>query len=91
MTTTLRYHSDMLYPTIPCVGCGYCCRKAPCARASSNQAPCVELVEVDGIWRCGKFLRLDGEAKRIFMEDLGIGAGCCSPLNTDRRKYMGRT
>jgi hypothetical protein len=81
-----------LYPgSRPCVGCGYCCRKGPCAFAPSDTPPCPELVEVDGGWRCGKVLRLDGEARKILMDELSIGAGCCSPLNTDRRKYLERT
>lgn len=80
-----------LYPgSRPCVGCGYCCRKAPCAFSPSDTPPCPELIEVDGRWRCGKVLRLDGAAREILMDELAVGAGCCSPLNSDRRKYLER-
>ena len=81
-----------LYPgSRPCVGCGFCCRKAPCILASSSQPPCSDLVEVDGRWRCGKVQDAHPEARSILLAELAIGAGCCSPLNSDRHRYRPRT
>jgi hypothetical protein len=33
-------------------------------------------------------LRSHPEARAILLEELAVGAGCCSPLNSDRRKYL---
>jgi hypothetical protein len=82
--------------TRPCVGCGYCCKKAVCvgglAHGSSNES-CDFLIFKDGRYWCRLALELmesgdeDERAKVLF--DLGIGVGCCSPLNSERRKYGG--
>jgi hypothetical protein len=73
-----------------CVGCGYCCRKAPCAVANR--------VYGNGLTECPA-LSWDEDQKRYFCElcliptqmgvdfkkELSVGEGCCSPLfNTER-------
>ena len=70
-----------------CVGCGYCCREAPCSLAQAEgitEAPC-PLLEWDGTkWRCSRMLR--GPDAEDWKEYLYTGEGCCSSLNSDRLK-----
>jgi len=73
----------------PCVGCGFCCRKASCFSARD-----LDLVEAG---QCTA-LRWDGKKYRCaimeevslrglqFRLQLGAGKGCGSALNTDRQK-----
>jgi len=70
----------------PCVGCGYCCRKAPCVLGEG--VPCVELVERDGRWWCGLVLAATGEDREMIELDLFIGDGCCSSFNSDRQRRL---
>jgi hypothetical protein len=76
----------------PCVGCGYCCRKVRCYIGTLMHGPgnnCPSLVWSGERWRCQ--LVLDHEELKTdprISYDLHIGEGCCSPLNTDRRKYL---
>jgi hypothetical protein len=71
---------------LPCVGCGYCCAKVQCAWSLAkygSEKLCPELYW-DGTqakWRC---MAADNPE---LAKEVGIGAGCCSPLNTERRKY----
>jgi hypothetical protein len=69
-----------------CIGCGYCCRAAPCVRKPYTQE-CVYL-SFDGKRYWCERCRLPGEEGRKHREDLSVGAGCCSPLNSDRRKML---
>ena len=69
-----------------CVGCGYCCRQAPCALANRIY---------DAVDKCPALI---WDGKRYWCkiiqhpiigpkhkEELAIGAGCCSPMfNQDR-------
>lgn len=69
-----------------CIGCGFCCRQAPCTLAlawfGSDIDKCPALVWDGARWRCK--LALDGvEGAK---ENLFIGAGCCSGLNTYQRE-----
>ena len=71
-----------------CVGCGMCCRKAPCSgavRIYGNVTDCPAL-EYDGKEKryfCS-LMRLPGKLGKAYREELGAGTGCCSSLNTDR-------
>lgn len=77
----------------PCVGCGYCCKEAMCitgriaALRKGKLETLLQAVEV-----C-PFLYHDGErylcelAEEMSFE-LCIGAGCCSPLNTNRQAML---
>lgn len=77
-----------------CVGCGYCCMKAPCV-ASSRLYPgvkyCPQLVWSDDL---GRYLchlsMLPGAVGERYRNELSIGAGCCSSLNTWRRDVRRR-
>lgn len=79
-----------LYPGAqPCLRSGYCCKKATCMAGILHGAAPVGcsflLGDQPGNYRC-----LLVERQIVTPEDLAIGAGCCSPLNTDRiaaRKY----
>ena len=72
-----------------CVGCGYCCRKAPCAVASRVYGPvteCPGLIydQTEKRYYCD-LCRKPGKIGERYREELAVGAGCCSPLfNTDR-------
>jgi len=71
----------------PCVGCGYCCRKAICVlgmkiadlegKPTDNGCPYLYL---EGIYRC-ELAKNEAYCKELF-----IGEGCCCSLNTDRLK-----
>ena len=78
----------------PCVGCGYCCKKATCglgATIHGAQVPCPSLVFEDGRYWCGEVLTAErtnrSEAEKL-KSWLYIGVGCCSPLNSDRWPYL---
>jgi hypothetical protein len=83
------------YQPVPCVGCGFCCRQAKCTHALHHayrlgygrlglEEDCPFLVFRDGRHWCG--LVLD---EAVDTEDLWIGEGCCSSLNSERAKYAG--
>jgi len=66
----------------------YCCRKVPCVAAVRIHGPverCPELNYHDGRWWCGLIERAKGALRDRYVEDMAIGAGCCSSLfNQDR-------
>ena len=72
-----------------CVGCGRCCRKAPCAVASRvfgpvNECPALVYDYEEKRYYC-ELCRKPGELGERYREELAVGAGCCSALfNTDR-------
>lgn len=70
-----------------CVRSGYCCKAAPCPFGKWNpeRTQCAHLVgEGPGHYACGIYDEIVGqEASAEFGP--AFGAGCCSPLNTDRR------
>lgn len=61
-----------------CIGCGYCCRKAPCVigATSAVDGVCSHLHWNGECWRCDM-----AESHRT---SLAIGEGCCSSMNTYR-------
>lgn len=76
-----------------CVGCGYCCKKAPCAAAASrgrvsDAGECLELQHDGERYRCGFIIEPPAEGGDWWRSQLAIGAGCCSSLNTERKKYL---
>jgi len=83
-----------------CVGCGYCCKKAPCAIAVElfrlrPQDHCPALVHHDGRYWCSLVENAKPEDQKRIKEDMAIGAGCSSSLlNTVRddqvKKMEGR-
>jgi len=68
-----------------CVGCGYCCKKATCVIGQMHYktpwlgTKCPGLYRAKGRYWCA--------LAALNPEGLAIGAGCCCPLNTDRRAY----
>ena len=76
-----------------CVGCGYCCRKTPCGvvlgRPGGRKVPrmyedgqaCPEL-RWDGKRYFCQLVLANPDMKHL----LAIGEGCCSSLNSDRKK-----
>ena len=67
----------------PCTGCGFCCRKAQCVLSVHKygvQPVCPALVKVGNRYIC--------KLAELYREALAIGAGCCSPLNSDRRSMQ---
>lgn len=84
-----------------CVGSGYCCKKGPCGLAVARGHDmkhwleggkgCPDLVEKDGRYWCGLYLRAAGPKKAKIKYELAIGEGCCSSLfNTEREKILRR-
>ena len=73
-----------------CIGSGYCCWKAPCMLAQRVHGPvsgpCPSLVFDKGRHWCGEVLKADEDDKLKIIDNLAIGAGCCSSLNSWRRE-----
>ena len=72
--------------TKPCIRCGYCCRTATCHIGLSHGAQPTNCMFLTGK-RPGEYSCLLAE-KEVYPDirmHLGIGSGCCSPLNTDRK------
>lgn len=73
-----------------CVGCGYCCKKAPCTaafqldRVKGNE--CLELSFDGKKYRCGLIENPPYHDMLWWKSRLGIGAGCSSSLNSDRKR-----
>lgn len=73
-----------------CLGCGYCCSKAPCLvgqAAYGPVVPCPGLVFKDGRFWCREVLAAEGDEEQWEQTSSsvgGIGAGCCSGLNSAR-------
>lgn len=74
------------YQAIECVGCGYCCETATCSLGvfyGSRSSPCDFLIFEDRRYWCRLFL-----AGAEGSDQLYIGAGCCSSLNSKRQDYI---
>lgn len=79
MDEKIKYHS--------CVGCGYCCRKAPCSvamRIFGNSIKECPALMWDGSKYFCELCKKDGYLGEKYRKELYIGEGCCSPLNSDR-------
>lgn len=74
---------------VPCIRCGYCCRRYPCGFGtwSREKGGCAELVEnLDGTCSCGAYGRIMSGEDLSWTVSPAFGAGCCSPMNGDRRE-----
>ncbi len=74
-----------------CVNCGFCCRLAPCGWGevtSPTDRACRFLIPGTrpGRWLCGKYNEIVGQPTSEFSP--AFGAGCCSNLNSYRRKII---
>lgn len=83
------------YDPDPCVGCGFCCFQAKCT-ASMRLYPntkeiCPQLIwdETEQRYFCG-LAQFPGPLGDLYKEELYIGAGCCSNLNSWRKDVKNR-
>jgi len=67
-----------------CLRSGYCCKKATCVAGHANGAPAVGCTFLKGTKPGEYSCQLVAEGK-VSHDDLAIGGGCCSPMNTDHR------
>lgn len=91
----LRLRTLQDLPPRPCLGSGFCCKQALCGvgvtRHGLREGPCPSLVDRDGRHYCGEVLAAQG-LDRVHLERiLYIGAGCCSPLNSDRARMVAQS
>ena len=76
--------------TSECIGCGFCCRRAPCPLSSYaglwSEEGCSALSwsEDEHRWVCELVSKAEGARRQEVESILSIGAGCCSNLNTYR-------
>lgn len=78
-----------LYPGAkPCINSGYCCKQMPCQfgeATSEKDRACKFLEPADGgKFVCGIYEEIIGSPG--WKNSPAFGAGCCSPLNSDRLK-----
>ena len=73
-------------PASPCMRSGFCCKQAPCPfgewDAAKSQCRFLE-GDTPGGYACGKYDEILGQQGAELCP--AFGAGCGSPLNTDRR------
>ena len=79
-------------PVMECVGCGYCCLKAPCAIGAhfhrikpGDRCPSLRWLEAERRYVCRLPFR-----DRKYYDLLGIGEGCSSSLNDWRKDVKER-
>lgn len=81
--------------TSKCVGCGFCCIKAPCV-AASRLYPAAEICpqllwdDEKNRYFCG-LMSLPGNLGLEYRKELYAGAGCCMNLNDWRQDVKKRT
>jgi len=76
-------------PDIPCVRCGYCCKKSTCPLGMQfGSTP--ENCEFLGGSRPGSYFCqiVAGGTVHNARTMVAIGEGCCQPLNSDRKIAM---
>lgn len=81
--------------TKECVGCGFCCIKAPCVaalRLYPGATICPQLIwdEEKNRYICG-LMTLPGNLGLEYQKELAAGAGCCMNLNDWRKDIKKRT
>lgn len=66
-----------------CVHSGYCCRVRPCQFGESlpDKPQCKHLTADN---KCGIYERIIALPTNNWYAEPAFGAGCCSPLNSDR-------
>ena len=79
-------------PVKQCVGCGFCCRQAPCAMAlriyGRTLTKCPELVYHDSRWRCRAVEHAQGPLYDRYVDDVASGGGCSSTMFIEDRRYI---
>lgn len=79
-----------------CIGCGYCCTKAPCPTSikllGANIIKCSFLYWENGRHWCSLITNTEKKVSNRYRMDLAIGAGCSSSMfNTFRKELKDRT
>lgn len=72
----------------PCVRSGYCCKKSPCQFGQWNEEKhqCDHLGIENGQYKCNIIDEII--TKPGWEINPAFGAGCCSPLNSDRLRIL---
>ena len=87
-----EYRSNPSLIGSPCIGCGYCCKKARCWVSlhinGTDKRPCPSLVFKDGRYWCEIVQTAVGEDKEKIINELAIGGGCSSALFNSHREAM---
>lgn len=77
-----------LYPGAkPCLRSGFCCKQAPCGfgQWNADKTACTHLVgDGPGAYACVIADKIMEDPTWKFSP--AFGAGCCSPMNLDRRE-----
>ncbi len=74
-----------------CIGCGFCCLKAPCEAARRVYGAGVTLcpaLKWDGSRHVCSLMLLPNPLGEQFKFELGAGAGCCCGLNSWRHEPL---
>lgn len=77
---------DEFGPIKVCIGCGFCCTKAPCVasvRLYPGAETCPALVWT-GVRHVCNLMGIPGIVGEAYRKELYAGAGCCCGLNTWR-------
>jgi len=88
----VKAKNDLGYTPAPCVGCGFCCMKAPCAvavRIHGSITSCPELVWVNDKYRC-RLVTLPGQIGDRYRKEIGVGTGSCCSMNSWRKDVKQR-
>lgn len=74
-----------------CVRSGFCCKQAPCPFGtwSEEKHQCIHL-QFNGKYECGIFDEIVNRSQKEWEIAPAFGAGCCSPLNSDRQAIIRR-
>lgn len=75
----------------PCLGCGFCCRKARCwhgveAYGPGDECPGLRWVEGEGRYVCSLIVDAAPEEAGRLVASLFVGEGCCAGLNSERSR-----
>jgi hypothetical protein len=69
-------------PVRNCIGCGFCCRKAPCVYGTCDPGQDCKHLFWDGQrWRCHLIAM-----SPLYADSLYAGDGCCCGMNTFQRE-----
>lgn len=75
-------------PVRSCIRSGYCCKVAICPYGEwdLDKGQCKFLGKENGEYVCGKYEIIQQKPGSDISP--AFGAGCCSPMNTDRQKLL---
>ena len=70
------------YPgTVPCRGCGHCCRTSACSYGQwdAKKGQCDKLVDEGGVFRCSRYQEIINLPPEEWVMSPAFGCGCSSP------------